>query len=314
MLILLGQLLLCGFLIFWGVYIHNKKRGIDNEIEKKRALFLGAVLVFYVGFPLTLNAVITNKWYWKFPIQSSLSETEWFAFFASYIGNIGTIFFGWLAYWQTELIKQESEKTKQQQIQIDHLKDIVVKYQVCPMVHFGRFSFVAYHKPLRRNLVKREVEQYLFAQYGTMECQPGNSFVVFTIDIRQQGIIPVSACDIEKLTWKISGKEYEIELKGEKRTPFLKNRLTFVIEEPDIDSGNREAFFQAVSDHYTYDSHKLAHYGQSELRIQILFSNEALRKRRYFVTYWIDTRNKNGNTMISVEEPYIRMEEVDEKN
>lgn len=158
---------------------------------------------------------------------------------ASYIGNIGTIFFGWIAYWQTELINQQSRQTEQQQVQIDHLKDIVVKYQVCPMVQFGKFSFVAYNEPKQRNLVRREVGRYLFAQYGTTDCQPGNSYVVFTIDVEQQGIIPISECRIERLTWKIAGIEYEIKLKGAKQTPFLKKTLTFVIEESDMDIENR---------------------------------------------------------------------------
>ena len=88
-------------------------------------------MIAYVIFPFVINAIVTNKFYlgWWF-VESSLSSSEWFAFFASYIGNIGTILFGWIAYWQTELINRQSEQAQAQQIQINDLKQIVVQYQV----------------------------------------------------------------------------------------------------------------------------------------------------------------------------------------
>ena len=65
-----------------------------------------------------------------------------------------------------------------------------------------------------------------------------------------------------------------------------------------------------------YRSHKLYKYQESELIVQILFSNEVSKRRRYSVTYWLDAMDSASyctDGMVSVVEPYVRMEETDEE-
>lgn len=181
---------------------------------------------------------------------------------------------------------------------------------------------MAYNDPIKIQMPRREVRKAFVSQYGADEWNKdehknGANFVVLTIELGYQGIIPITQCRIEKLTWKIANKEYEIKLGERKRITVLKGKFTIVIEESDIDGQEKDSFFKDIALLYTYESHKLYGYQESELTIQILFLNEASKKRRYFATYWIDAVDSSSyreDGKLSVEEPYIRMEEIDDES
>ncbi len=294
----------------------------ERSILRKKCRIMGVILISYLVFPLIINVVITGRLYlgWHL-VESSLLPEEWFAFLASYVGNIGTILFGWIAYWQTEVINRQSKQAKEQQDQIDELKRIAVQYQICPAVQFCGCFFAMYHDSARIQVHRRKVRKAFIAQYGAEEWnreihRNGTDFVVLAFDLRYQGMIPVTECRIEKLVWKIAGEKHEINLSAYKTRLSAKNTLMVVIEEADIDSEKREQFFESVALLCEYRSHKLYKYQESELIVQILFSNEVSKRRRYSVTYWLDAMDSASyctDGMVSVVEPYVRMEETDEE-
>lgn len=218
-------------------------------------------------------------------------------------------------------MNRQSKQAKVQQDQIDQLKRIAVQYQVCPAVQFCKCYFIAYHNPNKIQMVRREVRKQFIAQYGVEEWnkevhQKGTNFVVLTFGLNYQGMIPITECQIEKLEWKIADKKYEIQLIADKKRLIAKNELTIVIEEQDICLEERRQFFEDTALFCVYSTHKVRKYQESELTVQILFSNEASKRRRYSVSYWFDAADSKSNHAGRMEcmiEPYVRMEETDDE-
>ena len=245
------------------VYFVKKKKD-KQQIGKRKYVMLAAFLFCYLCIPFVLNVAFEGNWYSFMKIPSSFTEKEWFGFLASYVGNIGTIVFGWIAFWQTEIINKQSE--------------FLMQYQKVPVVGFQGVSVEFYRNPPKLESKRNRVENILFKQYGCRKEITSDSFLIVGVDFNPQGLIPVTECVVQKTEWIIKGQTIELELNEEYKTIGMADHLDIVFDNQQL---NQE--ITHFVNCFAYNQRGLAGYDKCEVILHMTFKNEAAFVQNYKV-------------------------------
>lgn len=290
---------------------------VKNRIKKYRREKLRPLIYIYLGifvflaFPLAINAIITNKWYYYIPLQSDMSSKEWFAFWGSYISSLVAILLGWVAYQQTELSNNQNKQSQEQQEQISQLNKIVNSYQLKPKIGIRSLCVEVYYKPLREEVVRWKIEDLFFAYYGIEKHVEGKKFIILTFDVIQEGIVPTTHYNIIKIKWEVANKSFNIKMKSSSHLQ-ITDKLVIIIDEEDChteDINDLDDLFDTIATHITYNDHKLKGYGRSVLTVDLQLYNEMTETRFCSIISRINSEKIETSATTVQTVPYIEWEE-----
>lgn len=311
MICLIVQLTIAFIFVFFmaeGLHKFVKKPGKDAFCILKTAVAL------LVAFPLILNAIITNHWYFAFPIESSLNEEQWFSFLGSYVGMVGTVICGWVAYRQNAVIQQQQNQFEVQNKQMLSLQDQINRYQVKPNPCFGDLMLELYGEE-EQNWSRAEAkEETYYRVFGDKMPDNTGSFIYLSIQVEYMDIIPITEYKIQKIKCKIGNNTYGVDiLPTAEDTAFLqgngmaslqwRDRINLIIKDTDTINGkSAQDFFRAVKIFCNHNSFPQTGYDKGELEFEILFKNQASNSRIYNVHYRMKYKNK-----VEIEAPVCRI-------
>lgn len=258
-------------ILFLGLLIRNLIKKWRNDKCRAVAYISLGIFAFLV-FPLTLNAVITNRWYVKIPIQSELEPKDWFAFWGSYISSMVAILLGWVAYQQAELSNKQQVQTQKQQEQLTQLTKIVSIYQLKPRIAIKSFCIRAFNQPLKEYQTCWYIEDLYFTYFGQKRVVEGKRFIVLDCDIIHESMIPASKYDICWINWEIADMKFQINLDGYHDKP-ITDKMVIIIDENTKCSEGINDLFEAVTMHMKYNNYKKVNFDKSILTLGVLFYN-----------------------------------------
>ncbi|MCM1342945.1 MAG: hypothetical protein NC246_03840 [Muribaculaceae bacterium] len=229
-------------------------------------------IIAFLAFPILLNAAITYKWYYKIPIQSDMTAKEWFGFWGSYIGSMVAILLGWVTYRQAELSNKQDQQAQMQQEQIARLTEIVNRYQLKPRIAIRSVSIEVFSKPLKEYQVNWYIEELYFTYFGHKKTMEGKRYIVLTCDIINEGMVPVTKYDVDRIEWEIADKKFDIFLK-DYRDISITDKMVIIIDEHTDCSDSIEDLFDMATMHVKYNNYKRINFDKSILTLGVRFYN-----------------------------------------
>lgn len=286
------------------------------------ALLLGIILI--IAFPFCLDQLILHKWYIAIPIESSRDAEEWMDFLGSYLGIVGTIVMGALAYWQTGVNRkqdQEIEKQKESiEIQNREIRDLqaqVAAYQIKPAVSIKSGEVKVYAGDQKQNINEMNYTSIYHSMHGIVPSDKRSDFVYIKIPFREKGLVPIEQIHIKKIEWRIAARLYGINLKKEKYAE-LNEELQILIDDGDvIKRAGREGncgteFIDAMMTHQENYTIGKSNFSQSQLTIEVEFINQIGKPRDYRLNYFLQS-NKEAERLY-LEHPNVTIIEKEDQN
>lgn len=273
---------------------------------KTKKLFASCLVIFaIIAFPVALNDIITYKLYLFFPIESEIDKMDWFSFMGSYVGAIGTIVCGWVAYRQNALMQEQQRQSDEQKLLIENqreqsikLHEMLSQYQVKPNPRITKLK-IKFYLEKECNCQQEEEKQKLYYRVFGEEVPDNIGRLLFlSINTKCRDTIPITEYEIQELKWEIAGKSYLIELKPKQKKRQIslqgKDKINILIDKKNVKENNEEelmSLFQSLRIHSNYRSYPKYGYDKSELKIKIKFINQAEEANIYEIHYRISTLN-----------------------
>lgn len=247
------------------------------------ALVLGVMLI--IAIPIWLDRLILHQWYVVIPWESSREPKEWMDFLGSYLGVVGTIVVGALAYWQTRVTRQQDKK-------IAELQDQITMYKVCPVIYFKDGTMKVYAGKLKRKMNRNIYNQIHYSLCGKLPSDDVLSFVHIIIPFQEKGFVPIEKVYLKELKWSIDDKTYVIALKDDKYT-IMGEQLQILIDcsdditKEDCGASCEQDFIDAIIKHQEYYGTGDYNYDKSHLMLKLQFVNQMGNLRNYELIYYI---------------------------
>lgn len=295
-----------------------KKEPIIKKLSNNRVFqvitivaILLVIVVLFALFPIILNAIITKKWYLKFPIDSKLKPTDWFAFAGSYIGALGTAVCGWVAYRQNHMMSKQQNILDEQQKQMQQLQGLLAKYQIAPNPFFGTLTFEIFEENDNGFTQEERKKKAYDLTFGKRMPDDLGSCIWLVIELEMQNIIPISNFRVQEITYKISGESYSLAIPEPEEDEgydsfisgyggnFLQNHdsIRMLVTEKDSLKNNKniQALFDAAGIFCHWWEFPKAGYDSCEWTFQIYFKNQGGQSSTYLVSYQMhQADNTNG--------------------
>lgn len=275
------------------------------------AIILLVAIVLLTLFPISLNAIITNKWYLEFPIDSDLQPTDWFAFAGSYIGAVGTVVCGWVAYRQNKMMTKQQNILDQQHSQMEQLQGILTKYQIVPNPFFGTLTFEIFDE--KKSDFKQEDKEKKAYDLTFGERMPDDlgSCIWMTIELEMTDIIPICNYQIREITCKIGRESYSLLIPkpvgdsnhdsfiqgyGGESLHYHDSIQMMITQKNNLkDSNNIQALFDALGIFCHWKRYPKAGYDSCEWTFEIYLKNQGGHSSTYLVSYQMHQEdNTNG--------------------
>lgn len=263
--------------------------------KHRKALALVVIVVF---LPVIIDRLLTHGCY-RVLFQvgllrkaSVMDEGEWFSFLGSYLGAIGTIVIGMIAY-------RQSQRLGKLQDQMNQMQKEITNFQIHPIISVKKTEIQIKNEPGMPLTAKKEIENYYFSIYGKQWSGSGIRYIVIRIPFEDKGIIPTVRYKIMNLTWEIVGQNYPITLSKDKCIQNTCDEVKIIIDEDDAIPDTAD-FFNNATLHRDYSSNKLYGYDKSKLTLEIQFINQKGYDQIYKIQYWI--RSDNG---LEIGSPFV---------
>lgn len=228
---------------------------------------------------------------------------EWFGFLGSYLGVLGTILIGVIAFKQTAIINEQNTKYNELQQQMNILQGQLTDFQIHPIIQIINTSIEVVNDPQKPVTTARDIENYYFAIYGNKMESAGTRYIKIKISFEDKGLIPTVECEITKIEWAIASNSYSIQLNGVKQKIGAYDTLNVFIDDKD-EISDKEAFFHDLSLHEHFNSNGLNEYDKSILTLTVTFFNQKRYSHPYTLVYWI--RSVSGK--LAAESMFLRSE------
>lgn len=304
-------LLLLGLIVII-VLLHKEKAGW--------ALALSVFLIIFI--PIWLDQVILNKWYIVLPMESARTADEWMDFLGSYLGVVGTIVAGALAYWQTRVNREqdkEIEKQKQdiedQNQEIRRLQAQIAAYQILPSVNFRDGTAKVYAGSRRQETNRVKYGKIYYSLSGTEPPESLMSFACIRIPFREKGLVPIEEICIKRMEWAIAGRTYAIR-PADGKYALMNGEVQILIDsgdvitEPDTDGATGQMFIDEILIHQENSLIGKYNFDKSRLTIELEFINQIAKPRTYKLDYFIYSNEKAEKLFLK--KPHVSI--VEENN
>lgn len=305
-------LLLYMIIVLLGKIVKLFARYLKETEKEKRLLIL--VSLFFILFPIILNAIITHKWYLKFPINSDIDPTDWFAFAGSYIGALGTVVCGWVAYRQNHMMAKQQKILDEQQSQMQQLQGLLAKYQIAPNPFFGSLAFKVFEESSNDFKQEEEKEKAYDLTFGERMPDDLGSCIWLVIKLKMTDIIPISNFRVQRITYEIGEKSYSLIIpesqNEEGHDSFIPgyggkglqnhDSIHMLITDKNtfMDNNSIHALFDAVGMFCHYKAFPKAGYDCCRWTFQIYFKNQGGQSSTYLVSYQMHQADyTNGSYM-----------------
>lgn len=319
MMIIIMRLVILGVIVLFGTGLWRIVHLLEHE-RGRRALVLGIVLM--IAFPVCLDRLILHQWYIAIPVESSRRPEEWMDFLGSYLGVIGTIAVGALAYWQTRVNRkqdQEIEKQKEnieiQNQEIRRLQAQLAAYQTSPAIGIKSGELKVYAGERKCQTNENRYSAIYHSMHGVLPSDKKSDFVHIRIPFWEKGLIPIEQICIRKLEWLIADRVYEVELKNDNYAE-LSEELQILIDSGDeiTRAGGNEncarEFVDAMMTHQENSTIGKNNFSQSRLTIVAEFTNQIAKVRSYQLNYFIQSNQEADR--LYLEHPNVTMIEKEE--
>ena len=236
---------------------NNKGKSEENKEQPEKIkgwVIIVVVAVVYAMIPIFLNCFVRHGVPRGLSAWSAFSSDVWFSFIGSYAGAIGTIIVGWIAYRQTEIIRQQDDAQRvlqeTQRKQWEALQRLAAAYQIKPNLSFEEMSWLACNGSGQILHIQSLVNHILYQQYGINERPVGDEFIIIRIVYSSTGLVPPNEVEIESISWRIANSTYSIKLAEKKRKVNLCKELYIAVDKSDDLSD--ESVFDKLSLHADY--------------------------------------------------------------
>lgn len=270
------------------------------------------VTIVVLSFPVIVDRLLTHQCYsllfqigWmKEP--SILDESDWFSFLGSYLGAIGTIVIGMIAY-------QQSQRLGELQEQVNQMQKEITKFQMHPIIAVKKTKIKIRINSNQPITIQDEIEDHYFSVYGKTLGHSGIRYIMIRISFEDKGIIPTIQCVIRQLTWEVAGHRYCIRFDGEKGKLNTCDEIRILIDDDDVFldkldrdafSTDKDAFFRDWIDHRDYSQNGGEGYNKSILALELCFTNQKGNPRTYEFMYHI-----RSDDVLKIGAPFIDIKE-----
>lgn len=127
----------------------NGRENIKKYL-KKIIIFLFFILCI-VAFPFIVEKIILCETIFPFDLPIDFSKEVWFGFIGSYLGAIGTIVLGYIAFYQNKKYKELSDQSEQNFLELQQEIKELTKKSVFLIDLNSKIEFSKYH-PILSNL------------------------------------------------------------------------------------------------------------------------------------------------------------------
>lgn len=216
--------------------LHSKKNNVERRDKEKGKLkkYLIITVIMLTLLPIVIDRFFAHEGYmvwcrWM-KIESPMKVGEWFGFLGSYLGVIGTIMIGIVAYWQTHIINKQSEGLSDLQKQMAEMQKEISDFQIHPIIHIKEILLQVENGSNNQLSTLQEIDDFYFTIYGIRRereiSQPsGTKYILVTISFEDKGIIPTVQCEIPGLKWTIAGKDYNIRISERKQRIYAYDKI-----------------------------------------------------------------------------------------
>lgn len=295
--------------------LHSKKNNVERRDKEKGKLkkYLIITVIMLTLLPIVIDRFFAHEGYmvwcrWM-KIESPMKVGEWFGFLGSYLGVIGTIMIGIVAYWQTHIINKQSEGLSDLQKQMAEMQKEISDFQIHPIIHIKEILLQVENGSNNQLSALQEIDDFYFTIYGIRRereiSQPsGTKYILVTISFEDKGIIPTVQCEIPGLKWTIAGKDYNIRISERKQRIYAYDKIYILIDSSDftIDEGS---FFKDLDLHEHYINNGKRGYGWSTIELRIRFTNQ----KGNWHLYKLICRIKSISGDLKVDSLYLESEE-----
>jgi len=257
----------------------------SKKIKWKYFLFGTLVVIFIIIFPIFLEKIIFRESFLGISFETKFTLKDWFSFWGSYIGAVGTIILGYIALRQNKALSLANNDLNT--IQKEYFDNITM-----PSI---RFQDTIRFKYSKMEQVDKNFEDNINTKYPIVFKEYKGDFMEevcwhtnMSFYISSLSDIPLTDFKVEEFIWTLEGKEYLFEAVMSDRyckLPFLReyNVCSLNVIYPDLtnkkeilrECGERIQFYVELSMGHS-DVSKL-----SRIRMKIAVRNQMI-KERYF--------------------------------
>ncbi len=164
------------------------------------------IIILLIIFPTLLEGILKWDSFFFIDIDTDFKIVDWFTFWGSYLGAIGTIILGYIAYKQNITLAEANKE-------LDNIQKVYFDSITRPVIKIGKVSHFKYEK-------KRDVGSYFEDNIDTMYPVVFKKFrnnyendvcwfLRFQLPIISTSDIPLIDFKISDFKWKINDKTYE---------------------------------------------------------------------------------------------------------
>lgn len=105
----------------------RKENKVNNRVFKN-IVFAIIIVTLIIILPFIFERIILNESSWPFNLHIYLSRETWFGFIGSYLGAIGTIVLGGIAFYQNKRYKELSDQSEKRFLNLqEEMKELTTK-------------------------------------------------------------------------------------------------------------------------------------------------------------------------------------------
>lgn len=281
----------------------NKRKSIVIKV-----VIVVIVLIVLIGIPLIIDRFLAHEvylvWCRRFDVESPMKVGEWFGFLGSYLGVVGTIIVGIVAYRQAYTINEQNENYNRLQEKIAEMQKEITDFQLHPIIYIRDTSIKFAWDVTKQLSIQQEIEDYYFCIYGKQSTGSKNQYILLNISFDDKGIMPTVQYEIMDFEWKIADNNYQIKLNEFKRKIDAYDKITILIDDSDTIS-DKDTFFENLDKHINYASNGFYGYDKSILKLKIRFINQKVGNDK---TYNIIYRVRSGVNELKPGDPFLKSE------
>ncbi len=259
----------------------------NKKINLKYFLFVILVTVFIIIFPILLEKVILKKSFLGICFKTKFTVKDWFSFWGSYVGAVGTIVLGYIALRQNKALSLANDALNI--IQKEYLDNITM-----PSIRFQNTIKFEYSE---MEQVNKNFQNNINTKYPIVFKEYKDDFIEevcwhtnMSFYISSLSHIPLTDFKVEEFIWTLEGKKYLFEPVMSDRyckLPFFReyNVCSLNVIYPDLT--NKKAVLRECGERIQfYVELSMSNPGVSKLstiRMKIAVRNQMIKERHFEV-------------------------------
>ena len=169
----------------------RKENKVNNRVFKN-IVFAIIIVTLIIILPFIFERIILNESSWPFNLHIYLSRETWFGFIGSYLGAIGTIVLGGIAFYQNKRYEELSDQSEKRFLNLqEEMKELTTK-SVSLIDLNSKIEAAKYH-PILTNM------DCIYYNFNNEEFEK-----IFDI---QNDVFQISTCDTDPYVHLLSNKE-----------------------------------------------------------------------------------------------------------